>query len=132
MRVGGAPWYRYVWRHKFDRYGRVGSLRYRVLQRWSEVSRFFNDTWEIWLISFASAFMAGILAYGMYRFVKFYIRFHAQRSEQIMLAAEQGRLLDGSKDEDEEANVGDSTDWKAMAIAKGKIPWTYHQPMMPA
>ena len=122
MWVEGAPWYRYIWRHKFDRYGRIGSLRHQLLQRWSEVSRFFNDTWEIWLISFASAFAAGILAYGIYQFVKFYIRFHAQRSEQIMLAAEQGRLLDGSKDEDEEANVGDSTDWKGDGDSQGQNP----------
>ncbi|OCK93272.1 uncharacterized protein K441DRAFT_697397 [Cenococcum geophilum 1.58] len=135
MRVEGAPWYRYVWRHKFDRYGRVGSLRHQLLQRCSEVSRFFNDTWEIWLISFASTFAAGILAYGIYRFVKFYIRFHAQRSEQITLAAEQGRLLDGSKDEDEEANVGDSIGWKGDSDSQGQnpvdLPPTYDACMKP-
>jgi len=135
MRAEGTPWYRYVWRHKFDRYGRVGSLRHQLLQRCSEVSRFFNDTWEIWLISFASAFAAGILAYGIYQFVKFYIRFHAQRSKQIMLAAEQGRLLDGSKDENEEANVGDSIGWKGDGDSQGQnpvdLPPTYDACMKP-
>lgn len=99
------------------------------------MSRFFSDTWEIWLILFASEFAAGILAYGIYRFVKFYIRFHAQRSEQIMLAAEQGRLLDGSKDKDEEANVGDSISWKGDGDSQGQspvdLPPTYDACMKP-
>ncbi|OCL05252.1 hypothetical protein AOQ84DRAFT_100693 [Glonium stellatum] len=131
----GAPWYRYIWRHKFDRYGRVGSFRYQLLKNWSEVSEFFNDAWLIWLISFASALVAGALAYGTYRFVKFYLRFHAQRTGRIMLAAEQDRLLDGDKDGDEEAGVGDHSGRKGNGDGRGQseadLPPSYDACMKP-
>ncbi|KAG9228539.1 hypothetical protein BJ875DRAFT_236178 [Amylocarpus encephaloides] len=30
---GDEPWYRYIYRHNFDQYGRVGSMRHEILQR---------------------------------------------------------------------------------------------------
>lgn len=34
---GDAPWYRYIYRQNFDEYGRIGSRRHMVLQRWSNL-----------------------------------------------------------------------------------------------
>ncbi|KAF2806541.1 uncharacterized protein BDZ99DRAFT_466113 [Mytilinidion resinicola] len=35
----GEPWYRYIWRHKFDQYGRIGSQRHQILRRCSRNGR---------------------------------------------------------------------------------------------
>lgn len=34
--MGDPPWWRRIWRHQFDEYGRVGSLRHALTKRWAE------------------------------------------------------------------------------------------------
>jgi len=101
----GAPWYRYIWRHNFDEFGRIGSLRREVMSRWNTVWRFLGYTWPIFLITFLAVFGAvalGYLVFGMVRYTRWL------RLQRIHLLAEEDGLLGAAKDEDEEMNFGNA------------------------
>jgi len=92
----GAPWYRYIWRRKFDKFGRIGSTRHAVMSRWDGVAQFFGYTWPIWVITMGAVFGAVAFGYVVYYVVVGYARW--LRLQHSQLRWEEEGLLDTAKD----------------------------------
>lgn len=64
---GDPPWYRYVYRQNFDEYGRIGSRRHLLLQRWSNLV----ENVGIWRVIGFLVLLAGMIlvpvVYKIYR-----------------------------------------------------------------
>ncbi|EME47209.1 hypothetical protein DOTSEDRAFT_41665 [Dothistroma septosporum NZE10] len=56
--IGDPPWYKYVWRSNFDKYGRIGSSR-RVLVIWWRTLMHMIP-WPFWILAYV-AVIAGLI-----------------------------------------------------------------------
>lgn len=53
------PWYRYIYRHSFDEFGKIGSMRHHILERWNVV----HSTLGIWRIALGGIFFLGLVLF---------------------------------------------------------------------
>ncbi|KAF2835650.1 hypothetical protein M501DRAFT_987978 [Patellaria atrata CBS 101060] len=65
--LNDSPWYRYIWYSEFDSFGRIGSLRHFILDKWDDVTLFAEAFWPVALIIAASVGGAALLAYVCWR-----------------------------------------------------------------
>ncbi|KAF1999913.1 hypothetical protein P154DRAFT_576552 [Amniculicola lignicola CBS 123094] len=97
---GGAPWYRYIWRERFDQFGRVGSGRHAWARKIHVLSKIWEDAG-------ASMVMSWLILMGAVLFVWIIVvvvkKVRGSRERTIRGLAEEDRLLgedDGSFEED--------------------------------
>ncbi|TVY35994.1 hypothetical protein LSUB1_G006286 [Lachnellula subtilissima] len=80
---GDHPWYRYIFRQNFDEYGKIGSFRHMVLQRWGTLYDrlgFFRIT--LLIVVLASMFLSPI-PYVLYKGGKWIKAQHRARAEAV-------------------------------------------------
>ncbi|KAF2188963.1 hypothetical protein K469DRAFT_659866 [Zopfia rhizophila CBS 207.26] len=94
----GAPWYRFIWRERFDKYGRVGSLRHALVKKMDAVLRILRDAGPSMVLSFIILMSAALAIMGIIGIVKHCV---GKREKRIRDLAEDDRLL-GVKEGDDE------------------------------
>lgn len=60
----GAPYYRFIWRRRFDEYGRVGSLRHAVFKKMAALTEIWEDAGAAMIMSFAILMSVAMVALG--------------------------------------------------------------------
>ncbi|KAF4613411.1 hypothetical protein G7Y89_g15476 [Cudoniella acicularis] len=64
---GDTPWYRYIYRKDFDRYGKIGSLRHAFLQRWGTLNERLGFWRVVLLLSVAVTMTVSPIVYCVYK-----------------------------------------------------------------
>lgn len=112
-----SPWYRYVFRQNFDEYGKIGSFRHMLVQRWSTL----HERLGVWRMSLLVAVVASMvlspIGYGLYkvgRWTKKQLRLRAEAAitrgdeectERLLFGNEDLEISDESKDVEVERAV---------------------------
>jgi hypothetical protein len=67
---GDTPWYRYVLRRNFDRFGKIGSMRHMLLQRRDTLNRKFGAWQTVALMAVVVSMIVSPVFYGFYQLVR--------------------------------------------------------------
>jgi hypothetical protein len=104
----GGPSYRFIWRARFDKYGRIGSLRHAVFRKMDVLKEFWEDAGPAMMMSFG-ILIGPVLLVAMGMLV--YKRCVKQRWEQIRTSDTFDDRLLGEEDFGEKyADVEDEED----------------------
>ncbi|KAF2468758.1 uncharacterized protein BDR25DRAFT_304746 [Lindgomyces ingoldianus] len=93
----GPPWYRFIWRERFDWYGRVGSLRHAVVRKVDVMRKFVADAGPAMVFAFVILFGAAILVMSMVGTIGSLCN---RREKTIRELAEDDRFLGEEADEE--------------------------------
>ncbi|KAF2734528.1 hypothetical protein EJ04DRAFT_512494 [Polyplosphaeria fusca] len=96
------PPYRFIWRSRFDEYGRIGSRRHALFRKIDVLRKFFKDAGPSMLLSFCILFGLSMLGMATYYMVK---KCRQGREKEVRDLAHDDSLLgefDGEKYFDEE------------------------------
>ncbi|ORY19583.1 hypothetical protein BCR34DRAFT_135051 [Clohesyomyces aquaticus] len=89
--VSGRPWYRFIWRERFDQHGRLGSLRHALHRKSAALRAFLNDAGPAMTMSFLLIFVPIVVGLWVYVTVK---KWYVLRAvNRVRLLAESDRLL---------------------------------------
>lgn len=102
-----APYYRFIWRSKFDQFGRIGSTRHAVVKRFSKVVDVVGSR-LLW--QYTITLVVGLVAFVVWKVYQENInsseeraaRRAAQRSLEVKAARNRGEIVYADDEEDEE------------------------------
>jgi hypothetical protein len=96
------PWYRYVYRQAFDEYGKIGSFRHMILQRWGTMFKRFG-LWRsvIMLVVLTGMIFTPVVlgCYSLWKTARAYFKRQAEQYDSWRIDEEAERLLYGLEDE---------------------------------
>ncbi len=93
---GDTPWYRYVLRRNFDRFGKIGSIRHMLLQRRETLQRKVGAWQAEALIVLVGSMVLSPVFYGIYQLVrKIHTYYEQNRAQELYweIREEQGEGL---------------------------------------
>jgi hypothetical protein len=103
MMQHGEPYYRFIWRSRFDSYGRIGSLRHALVEKKHALARVFGDAGPAMCLSFGILFSLAMVLLAAVKAVRYY---SDRRVQYIRLLAEDDSML-GQRAGDEESEFGE-------------------------
>jgi hypothetical protein len=103
MIESSEPYYRFIWRSRFDSYGRIGSLRHALVEKKNALARVFGDAGPAMCYSFGILFSLAMVVLAVVKAVKYYGN---RRVQYIRLLAEDDSIL-GQRAIDEESEYGE-------------------------
>ncbi|KAF2196335.1 hypothetical protein GQ43DRAFT_263957 [Delitschia confertaspora ATCC 74209] len=97
--AGEKPYYRFIWRNRFDRYGRIGSWRHAMYMKKAVLKDIIEDAGPAMALSFAILFTSVMSILGLIKVVSM-VRERRLRNARVF--AEDDRLLGEKGEEDYE------------------------------
>ena len=122
LNPGGAPYYRWIWRSRFDEYGRRGSWRHDVMQKIGEIRHLSPDFYWKWIFICIIAISSVAMAFLFCAF--FWLKWRDYRAERRVDSDwDDGLLGEKSGDEfaefmSEEENGNDWEDNEKMSTVE--------------
>ena len=117
------PYYRYIWRSRFDEFGRVGSMRHAVFEKIHVVSDFLEDAGPAMALSFVILFSIAMGILGLVMLVRYYAAWRIRRITEL---AEEDRLL-GHKGADKQDRYVDEEENERPAVPPKDLIVTVQQ-----
>ncbi|KAF2785946.1 hypothetical protein K505DRAFT_330688, partial [Melanomma pulvis-pyrius CBS 109.77] len=66
----GKPAYRFIWRSRFDQYGRIGSLRHAVFRKMDVLKRIWEDAGSTMMMSFSIVMLPSLLVWAVIAYMR--------------------------------------------------------------
>lgn len=119
---GDTPWYRYVLRRNFDRFGKIGSMRHMLLQRRDTLNRKFGAWQTVALMAVVVSMIVSPVFYGFYQLVRkvqtYYQENRAQEALWWETQEEEGEGLLPVYEEEQLRKFFDETEEKGETLSE--------------
>ena len=122
-----VPYYRYIWRNRFDEFGRIGSLRHAVMRKTHVLRVFWEDAGTAMLLSYSILCSIALGVIGLVRYGKYHVRrrgrwFERYLEEDALLGAKEKAQAKEKPymddDDDEDIDLDEKT---SVILASGMV-----------